>query len=153
MSKDYKAIRQPEAEKRLKMIDKTTFYKSLTFLFNESMYQSDIMNIREYVKDLEDKLHRRNALCNGRLREIKKLQGQVKELRKKPEGLYEVYCGAFETMKEVAIKGAKGLNSKTHKWQIIDTTAKYYIMPDGIGAILYSNLDLHKIAKEKELII
>lgn len=66
--------------------------------------------------------------------------------------LFSIYCGAFETMKKVAFKGANALNPKTNKWQKIDKTAKYYIMPDGIGATLYSNLDLKQIAKEKGLI-
>ena len=66
---------------------------------------------------------------------------------------YGIFCGAKETMESVAKRGVRGLNLKTHKWQVIDKTAKYEVMADGIGYFLTSDKDLKTIAKKKGLII
>lgn len=72
--------------------------------------------------------------------------------------MYEIFIGAKSTMESYAATGARGLNRKTMKYQIIDKTAKYEVRktetkePSELYS-LYSNLDLHNIAKEKNLII
>jgi len=77
--------------------------------------------------------------------------------------MFEVFCGSKETMEMIASKGARGLNPKTMKWQVIDKTAQYEVREDKrfldeegnehIMADLLSNLDLRTIAKEKGLIL
>ena len=69
---------------------------------------------------------------------------------------YRILCGGYETMKKVAEKGVKGLNSKTMKWQIVDKGAIYSIRKPDKGktlSYLYSDKDLHNIAEQKGLII
>lgn len=65
---------------------------------------------------------------------------------------YEICYGDLETMKKIKEKGFRALNTKTHKFQIVDKNAKYEIRPNGIGFSLFSNKDLLKIAEEKGLI-
>ncbi len=86
------------------------------------------------------------------------------------EGWYEVFCGSYEAMKKIAENGAKALNYKTNRFQIIDKTAKYKVRIDNIieadkayqekygekyikTATLLSDKNLRQIAKEKGLII
>lgn len=76
---------------------------------------------------------------------------------------YEIFCGSKSTMENIAKKGAKALNPKTMKWEVIDRNAQYSIKEDfriiddegneRIGATLLSNIDLRSIVKEKGLII
>jgi hypothetical protein len=67
---------------------------------------------------------------------------------------YEIFCGAECTMKDIAKRGATGLNTKTHKWQIIDKTAKYEVRKSNSSSLyfLFSDKDLHAIAEEKGLL-
>ena len=67
---------------------------------------------------------------------------------------YKVFCGSLETMKKVAERGVRGLNSKTMRWQIVDKTAKYEV-EKGIKCLsyLFSDKDIYKIAEQKQLII
>ena len=67
---------------------------------------------------------------------------------------YVIYCGQYEVMKAIAEKGARALNPKNHKYQIIDENAKYEIVKDENGFYeLRSDKDLRKIAKENGLIM
>lgn len=83
---------------------------------------------------------------------------------------YEVFCGSYEAMKMIADRGAKALNSKTHKFQVIDKNAQYKIRIDNVleadnnyknkygvskivCATLLSNKNLRKLAKKKNFII
>ena len=50
--------------------------------------RTDYNLVRQENKQLKDKLHRRNQLANGRLREIKELQEQIKDLKKAKENIY-----------------------------------------------------------------
>lgn len=79
--------------------------------------------------------------------------------------IYEVFVGSEKTMNSIKEKGARALNLKTNKWQIIDKDAKYFIridktIPDEYSetgftncCTLLSDKDLRTIAKEKGLII
>lgn len=84
--------------------------------------------------------------------------------------MYEVFCGSEKTMLMIMERGAKGLNPRTKKYQIIDKNAKYKVRIDNIieadkeyqkeygekyikCATLLSDKDLRKIAKEKGLIL
>lgn len=77
--------------------------------------------------------------------------------------MYEIFCGSKETMESIAKKGAKALNPKTMKWQVINQEAQYEVREDKtiydddgkphICATLLSNMDLRAIAKEKGLTI
>ena len=84
--------------------------------------------------------------------------------------IYEVACGSYKAMQILKENGVKGLNPKTHKYQIIDKNAQYKIRIDKIlkadaeyqkeydekyikCATLLCNIDLIQIAKEKELIL
>lgn len=66
---------------------------------------------------------------------------------------YDIFCGSIKTMESYAKRGVRGLNPKTMRWQIIDKTANYEVVPDSIGAVLTSDKDLRGIAKTKHLII
>ena len=67
---------------------------------------------------------------------------------------YVVFCGQYEVMKSILEKGARALNPKNHKYQIIDENAKYEIVKDENGFYeLRSDKDLRKIAKENGLIL
>lgn len=67
---------------------------------------------------------------------------------------YVVFCGQYEVMKSILEKGARALNPKNHKYQIIDENAKYEIVKDENGFYeLKSNKDLRKMAKENGLIL
>ena len=78
-------------------------------------------------------------------------------MRQAPVGYpYRIFCGHVETMRRVAEHGARALNTKTHKWQVVDKTAKYLVVEDNVGngaADLFSNLDLRKMAKDRGMII
>lgn len=84
--------------------------------------------------------------------------------------MYEVFCGSEKAMNMIMKKGAKGLNPKTNKWQLIDKNAEYKVRIDKVipadenykktygeshivFASLLSNKDLRKIAEEKGLIL
>lgn len=72
----------------------------------------------------------------------------------KEEYKYVVFCGQYEVMKAITEKGARALNPKNHKYQIIDENAKYKILKDENGFYeLRSDKDLRKIAKENGLIM
>ena len=72
----------------------------------------------------------------------------------KEEYKYVVFCGQYAVMKAILEKGARALNPKNHKYQIIDKNAKYKILKDKTGFYeLRSNKDLRKIAKENGLIL
>lgn len=72
----------------------------------------------------------------------------------KEEYKYVVFCGQYEVMKSILEKGARALNPKNHKYQIIDENAKYEIVKDENGFYeLRSDKDLRKIAKENGLIM
>ena len=68
---------------------------------------------------------------------------------------YEIFHGRETTMKMISENGARGLNPKTHKFQIIDKYAKYQIRIDksGVTGTLLSNKNLIKIAEQKGLIL
>ena len=67
---------------------------------------------------------------------------------------YVIFCGGFATMTRISEHGARGLNKKTNKWQIIDKNAKYIIKKrKGVLYDLFSNLNLPTIARQKGLII
>ena len=69
---------------------------------------------------------------------------------------YSIFCGSKETMQNIANRKARALNPKTMRWQVIDSTALYKVVPDPKSDLLYwltSNKDLTKIAKVKGLII
>jgi hypothetical protein len=71
---------------------------------------------------------------------------------------HEIFCGAKETMEIIANRGATALNPRTHKWQIIDTSAEYEVRktetkePSSLYS-LFSNLPLREIAEQKKLIL
>ena len=84
--------------------------------------------------------------------------------------MYEVFCGSAKAMLKIMEIGAKGLNPKTRKFQIIDKKARYKVRIDKIIeadelhqkkygekhiklATLLSDKDLRKIAEEKGLIL
>lgn len=79
--------------------------------------------------------------------------------------MYNIFVGSADTMNKIANRpqGAVALNRKTMKWQTIDKDAKYEVRIDKViqddegnnieCATLLSDLDLHSIAKEKELIM
>lgn len=72
------------------------------------------------------------------------------------EKWYEIFCGSYNAMKMIASNGAKALNRKTKKFQIIDKKAKYKIEKDSDSDILYilkCNKNLRKIAENKNLIL
>ena len=76
------------------------------------------------------------------------------------EKRYEIFNGSKTTMGNYASGGVKGLNGKTKRWQIIDKSAKYFIVPvfDGISnnekyCCLYCDKNLYKIARDKNLIL
>lgn len=72
----------------------------------------------------------------------------------KEEYKYVVFCGQYEVMKAIAEKGARALNPKNHKYQIIDENAKYEIVKDENGFYeLKCDKDLRKIAQENGLIV
>jgi hypothetical protein len=82
-----------------------------------------------------------------------------KETTNTPQSMkYEIFCGAKDTMEDIAKRGARALNRKTMRWQVIDKTALYEVRqtetkePSTLHS-LFSNLDLRQIAKEKNLII
>ena len=67
---------------------------------------------------------------------------------------YTIFCGQYKVMKAIADKGAKGLNPKTNKYQIVDKNAKYEIVKDESGFYeLKCDKDLRKIAQENGLIM
>lgn len=67
---------------------------------------------------------------------------------------YVVFCGQYEVMKAITEKGARALNPKNHKYQIIDENAKYEIVKDKSGFYeLKCDKDLRKIAQENGLIV
>lgn len=71
---------------------------------------------------------------------------------------FEIFCGAKETMDSISKRGAKALNRKTTKHQVIDRSAKYEVRKTDTKFksslySLYSDKDLHAIAKEKGLIM
>ena len=67
---------------------------------------------------------------------------------------FHIHCGNVVTMNIIALHGARGLNVKNNRWQVIDKSAKYKIVLDGTdgGADLFCDIDLRKIAREKGLI-
>ncbi len=65
---------------------------------------------------------------------------------------YEIACGSFEAMKRLKEHGVKGLNVKTHKFQIIDKNAEYEIVQIDHLFYLKSDKNLLQTAKEKGLI-
>ena len=84
--------------------------------------------------------------------------------------MYEVFCGSEKAMQMILKNGARGLNPKTNKYQIIDKEAKYKVRIDEIMkadeeyekkygekyiklATLLCNKDLRKIAEKKGLIL
>jgi phage-related protein len=76
---------------------------------------------------------------------------------------YMVYCGSLDTMELIAKRGVKGLNPKTHKWQVVDKDAQYevkeinhYVNDEGAPyacATLYADRNMREIAKGKGLIL
>jgi phage-related protein len=78
------------------------------------------------------------------------------------EERYLVNVGSKDTMELIASRGKKGLNPKTHKWQVIDKDARYeianvqeFISDEGepyTTAELYADRNLKEIAKAKSLI-
>ena len=79
------------------------------------------------------------------------------------ETMIMIRCGSIEGMELIAKRGVKGLNRKTHKWQVVDKDAKYevrnqhyYTNDEGEAydtAELFVDRDLKAIAKEKDLIL
>ena len=70
--------------------------------------------------------------------------------------IYPIFCGSLNAMKMIKEKGAKALNPKTMRFQLIDKEAKYDIRIDNgeiKSATLMSDRDLVKIAKTKGLIL
>ena len=66
----------------------------------------------------------------------------------------EIFCGAEKTMRDIAEHKVKGLNWKTHKYQIVDKNAKYKVKHYKKSIwLLMSDMDLRKIAAEKGLIL
>ena len=49
-----------------------------------------VETIKKQMKELQDKLHRRNLLCNARAREIKELKEEIKKLINE-RSIYEKY--------------------------------------------------------------
>ena len=67
---------------------------------------------------------------------------------------YTVFCGGKETMEAIASHGAKGLNPRTMKYQIIDKNAQYEVVKTGeVLHDLLSDIDLRGIAEKKGLIL
>lgn len=79
--------------------------------------------------------------------------------------MYEIFVGGEEAMQMMADHGAKALNPKTMRWQIIDKNAKYIVridktISDDISPTGFTNMatllcdkDLRSIAKQKGLIL
>lgn len=77
--------------------------------------------------------------------------------------MFEVACGSLETMQKLAKKGLRALNPKTMRYQVIDKNAVYEARyhktikdtdgNDCVLGLLFCDVDLHKIAKVKGLIM
>jgi hypothetical protein len=67
---------------------------------------------------------------------------------------FVVFCGSKDTMEKISERGARALNPKTMKYQLIDKSAKYSVVKS--GHVLYdlvADIDLRRIANEKGLIL
>jgi hypothetical protein len=72
-------------------------------------------------------------------------------------------CGSLEDCQKVAARGERMLNPKTHRWQLVSKTAKYFVEKDkepvvseeygeNWGANLWSDEDLKEIGRTKGLV-
>ena len=69
---------------------------------------------------------------------------------------FEIFCGEKITMDRIAQRGAKALNTKTMRYQIVCKTAKYKVIKQensDISYSLFSDVDIRKLAKQKGFII
>lgn len=70
--------------------------------------------------------------------------------------IYPVFVGAKETMEKIALRGARALNPKTMRFQLIDKLARYEVRKHHSGGLLYSlmsNIDLLKVANDNGLTV